>query len=246
MQAPCRLPQTPGGAPPACSRLRGGRSAASTPRARPAARGPGSRAPRGGGPPCALRSIPVSGLRRPDPVTGPGRSVSLKNTFPLCLLVLQTIYMDDGVSSFVQIRGSVPLFWEQPGLQVGYRRSVSACVTVCLLFYTAVLCVFHGTVSGLSPQPRWIELSLPSARECVQVCARVWGVRTEKHRRRVSFSDHELTVGASEVGRCLPMSKPRSTAEWDSLKLDPKFTALTTCLKTLCGSSDRPRGRHRP
>ncbi|XP_062954503.1 synaptojanin-2 isoform X2 [Cynocephalus volans] len=31
----------------------------------------------------------------------------------------QTIYMDDGVSSFVQIRGSVPLFWEQPGLQVG-------------------------------------------------------------------------------------------------------------------------------
>ncbi|XP_007943488.1 synaptojanin-2 [Orycteropus afer afer] len=31
----------------------------------------------------------------------------------------QTIYMDDGLSSFVQIRGSVPLFWEQPGLQVG-------------------------------------------------------------------------------------------------------------------------------
>ncbi|KAL6036152.1 hypothetical protein STEG23_034336, partial [Scotinomys teguina] len=31
----------------------------------------------------------------------------------------QTIYMDDGISSFVQIRGSVPLFWEQPGLQVG-------------------------------------------------------------------------------------------------------------------------------
>uniref|UniRef100_A0A669P5A7 phosphoinositide 5-phosphatase n=1 Tax=Phasianus colchicus TaxID=9054 RepID=A0A669P5A7_PHACC len=31
----------------------------------------------------------------------------------------QTIYLDDDVSSFVQIRGSVPLFWEQPGLQVG-------------------------------------------------------------------------------------------------------------------------------
>ncbi|XP_053316832.1 synaptojanin-2 [Spea bombifrons] len=31
----------------------------------------------------------------------------------------QTIYMDDAVSSFVQIRGSVPMFWEQPGLQVG-------------------------------------------------------------------------------------------------------------------------------
>ncbi|XP_004674215.1 PREDICTED: synaptojanin-2 [Condylura cristata] len=30
-----------------------------------------------------------------------------------------TIYLDDCVSSFVQIRGSVPLFWEQPGLQVG-------------------------------------------------------------------------------------------------------------------------------
>uniref|UniRef100_A0A663MCQ4 phosphoinositide 5-phosphatase n=1 Tax=Athene cunicularia TaxID=194338 RepID=A0A663MCQ4_ATHCN len=31
----------------------------------------------------------------------------------------QTIYLDDDVSSFVQIRGSVPLFWEQLGLQVG-------------------------------------------------------------------------------------------------------------------------------
>ncbi|XP_063164152.1 synaptojanin-2 isoform X1 [Candoia aspera] len=31
----------------------------------------------------------------------------------------QTIYLDTDVSSFVQIRGSVPLFWEQPGLQVG-------------------------------------------------------------------------------------------------------------------------------
>uniref|UniRef100_A0A8C6V2H7 Synaptojanin-2 n=1 Tax=Naja naja TaxID=35670 RepID=A0A8C6V2H7_NAJNA len=31
----------------------------------------------------------------------------------------QTIYLDMDVSSFVQIRGSVPLFWEQPGLQVG-------------------------------------------------------------------------------------------------------------------------------
>ncbi|KAG8522416.1 Synaptojanin-2 [Galemys pyrenaicus] len=29
----------------------------------------------------------------------------------------QTIYLDDCVSSFVQVRGSVPLFWEQPGLQ---------------------------------------------------------------------------------------------------------------------------------
>ncbi|KAM5165652.1 synaptojanin-2 [Mantella aurantiaca] len=32
----------------------------------------------------------------------------------------QTMYVDDNdVSSFAQIRGSVPLFWEQPGLQVG-------------------------------------------------------------------------------------------------------------------------------
>lgn len=50
--------------------------------------------------------------------------------FPLCFLVVQTIYMDDGVSSFVQIRGSVPLFWEQPGLQVGNKKSMSTCVTV--------------------------------------------------------------------------------------------------------------------
>ncbi|XP_007493342.2 synaptojanin-1 isoform X3 [Monodelphis domestica] len=34
----------------------------------------------------------------------------------------QIIYLDDAVSSFIQIRGSVPLFWEQPGIQVGSHR----------------------------------------------------------------------------------------------------------------------------
>ncbi|XP_039914737.1 synaptojanin-2 isoform X1 [Hirundo rustica] len=34
----------------------------------------------------------------------------------------QTIYLDDDVSSFVQLRGSVPLFWEQTGFQVGSRH----------------------------------------------------------------------------------------------------------------------------
>jgi synaptojanin len=30
----------------------------------------------------------------------------------------QVIFLDHEVSSFVQTRGSVPLFWEQPGIQV--------------------------------------------------------------------------------------------------------------------------------
>ncbi|XP_078514530.1 synaptojanin-1 isoform X3 [Lissotriton helveticus] len=34
----------------------------------------------------------------------------------------QVIYLEDAVSSFIQIRGSIPLFWEQPGLQVGSHR----------------------------------------------------------------------------------------------------------------------------
>ncbi|XP_075449989.1 synaptojanin-1 isoform X3 [Ascaphus truei] len=34
----------------------------------------------------------------------------------------QVVYLDDCVSSFIQVRGSVPLFWEQPGLQVGSHR----------------------------------------------------------------------------------------------------------------------------
>ncbi|XP_051871303.1 synaptojanin-1 isoform X8 [Pristis pectinata] len=34
----------------------------------------------------------------------------------------QVIFLDDCVSSFIQIRGSIPLFWEQPGLQVGSHR----------------------------------------------------------------------------------------------------------------------------
>ncbi|XP_038140919.1 synaptojanin-1 isoform X7 [Cyprinodon tularosa] len=34
----------------------------------------------------------------------------------------QAIFLDDKVSSFIQIRGSIPLFWEQPGIQVGSHR----------------------------------------------------------------------------------------------------------------------------
>ncbi|KAJ3589559.1 hypothetical protein NHX12_010404 [Muraenolepis orangiensis] len=34
----------------------------------------------------------------------------------------QVVFLDDKVSSFIQIRGSIPLFWEQPGIQVGSHR----------------------------------------------------------------------------------------------------------------------------
>uniref|UniRef100_A0A4W4G1N9 Synaptojanin-1 n=1 Tax=Electrophorus electricus TaxID=8005 RepID=A0A4W4G1N9_ELEEL len=34
----------------------------------------------------------------------------------------QVIFLDNKVSSFIQIRGSIPLFWEQPGIQVGSHR----------------------------------------------------------------------------------------------------------------------------
>lgn len=34
----------------------------------------------------------------------------------------QAIYLDDEVSSYVQTRGSVPIFWEQPGIQVGSHK----------------------------------------------------------------------------------------------------------------------------
>ena len=30
----------------------------------------------------------------------------------------QFVFMDDEISSFIQLRGSVPLFWEQPGVNV--------------------------------------------------------------------------------------------------------------------------------
>ncbi|XP_064476937.1 synaptojanin-1-like isoform X2 [Ornithodoros turicata] len=34
----------------------------------------------------------------------------------------QVIYLEDQITSYVQTRGSVPLFWEQPGVQVGSHR----------------------------------------------------------------------------------------------------------------------------
>lgn len=35
----------------------------------------------------------------------------------------QAIFLDDRVSSFIQIRGSIPLFWEQPGIQVRRKEN---------------------------------------------------------------------------------------------------------------------------
>ncbi|KAK3104004.1 hypothetical protein FSP39_023595 [Pinctada imbricata] len=34
----------------------------------------------------------------------------------------QVIFLDEKISSFIQTRGSVPLFWEQPGIQVGSHK----------------------------------------------------------------------------------------------------------------------------
>ncbi|GAB1601830.1 synaptojanin-1-like isoform X2 [Argonauta hians] len=34
----------------------------------------------------------------------------------------QVIFLEDQISSFIQVRGSVPLFWEQPGIQVGSHK----------------------------------------------------------------------------------------------------------------------------
>jgi hypothetical protein len=34
----------------------------------------------------------------------------------------QIVYVDNELSSYLQIRGSVPLFWEQPGIQVGSHK----------------------------------------------------------------------------------------------------------------------------
>lgn len=67
----------------------------------------------------------------------------------------QAIYVDSNVASFVQVRGLVPLFWEQPGLQTGggiLRIRLSrgpACshpaferhFEWCLLHYGPMMCI---------------------------------------------------------------------------------------------------------
>ena len=44
----------------------------------------------------------------------------------------QFVFLDDEISSFIQLRGSVPLFWEQPGVNV---RSLTY---VKRLYYTCI------------------------------------------------------------------------------------------------------------
>ena len=67
----------------------------------------------------------------------------------------EAIYVDDSVASFVQVRGLVPLFWDQPGIQTvggmtrikfsrGYTCSHPAFerhFEWCLLYYGPTLCL---------------------------------------------------------------------------------------------------------
>ena len=42
--------------------------------------------------------------------------------YTLLQLILMQVSLEASCSSFVQIRGSVPLFWEQPGINVGSHK----------------------------------------------------------------------------------------------------------------------------
>lgn len=46
----------------------------------------------------------------------------------------QVIFLDDQVSAFIQIRGSIPLFWEQPGIQVVEQNLFSRAFFLCEIF----------------------------------------------------------------------------------------------------------------
>jgi hypothetical protein len=51
----------------------------------------------------------------------------------------QVIFLDKEVTSYVQTRGSVPLFWEQPGVQVIF---IICALKYSFLFYVPVLCTY--------------------------------------------------------------------------------------------------------
>lgn len=66
----------------------------------------------------------------------------------------EAIYVDDSVASFIQVRGLVPLFWDQPGIQTGgmtkikFSRGYSCTHPAferhfewCLLHYGPTLCL---------------------------------------------------------------------------------------------------------
>lgn len=115
-----------------------------------------------------LPSSLVSGHRHRLPLQPRTFSFIEESVSLLCFPGPQTIYMDDGVSSFVQIRGSVPLFWEQPGLQVGHLHKAFPSVGAPLYFrslsvagvcFFKHVCFFHGVVYRLLPQPNCVEPS---------------------------------------------------------------------------------------
>ena len=62
----------------------------------------------------------------------------------------QVIFLDKEVTSYVQTRGSVPLFWEQPGVQVifvvFFFLLSSSCTSLNPLFRNCPLCVSMESV----------------------------------------------------------------------------------------------------
>jgi len=96
------------------------------------------------------------------------------------------------------------------GSSQGFRKVMRKPVCVCLsvlvhlLLHTAVgcffsSCFFPGTVSGLSPQPSWIELSCQCVCTCAcERCTCVWCC-TQRHTRCV-ISHLELPDDTGEMG----------------------------------------------
>lgn len=57
----------------------------------------------------------------------------------------QVIFLDNEVTSYVQTRGSVPLFWEQPGVQVIFVYGIFQIDFLFIIVY--LNCWFTNTFS---------------------------------------------------------------------------------------------------
>lgn len=66
----------------------------------------------------------------------------------------QVIFLDDRVSSFIQIRGSIPLFWEQPGIQVINKNYYFQFRKIKWMHGFRVLCHIRKTFNISSPRHR--------------------------------------------------------------------------------------------
>ena len=150
----------------------------------------------------------------------------------------QAIYVDNNVASFVQIRGVVPLFWEQPGIQVGsywnyetvtISRIFSQCQTgggmIRIKFSRGYMC----SRPAFERHFEWCLLHYGPT-----LCVNLLGTRNQEQMLSTAFQEHFQQLSSVGAGSGGVDSCSTSTRLTDSLSLPFPALPQAYCAEMVC------------